>query len=1151
MKLLEIVSFEVGTRLRRPSTWLFLGVFIGLAFMATNGMLVEEAQRAGDLHANGPAGLAVANVIISMFGLLVTAALFSGAALRDVETRMHPLFLASPITKSDYLGGRFLGALMVNVALITAVPFALMLFLRPGFVDADLLGPFRLAAFLQPYVYLLLPNVFFSGALLFSIAILTRRSLPVFAAAAFLFIGALVIEEVVAEQFGQGALASLIEPFGFTVLSELAEFWTPFEKNTRLLALEGPLLWNRLFWICAGIVLLAWTRVRFRMDAVESGRGQRKEAGVGQAILPVRTDRIVGPTLDSGTRIRQVWAIGGEAFRGLVLNRDFVLFGIALMVVVALLSGSLADNFGVPLWPLTQFIAPFLGGFFPAMVISLLTAFYAGELVHRERDARVADVADTNPVPDWIVFAGKFGALAMMIVALQAVLMASGLLIQVAAGYFRFELGLYLEIVFGLQLTRYLLFAALAMLVHVVVDNKYFGHLLAVLCYLWTMFAGRLGVAHNLLVYGSDSGWVYSDVSGFGPFLGPVLWFRLYWAGWALLFAVLSSLLWMRGRDRDLRKRLRLVRQRFNRTVATMMTTAALLIVAVGAYIFYNTNVLAHYRTRYEAEAVRAAYERRYGKYENVPQPTVRATKLHVELYPERRVAHVRGEYTLQNATAQPIRFIHLFLDPEVQNGAVTFDRQSRVAIDDRALGHRTHQLLQALEPGQSLRMTFDVRFEPRGFPNSDPNTAVVGNGTYFDHTGGRNPNHRRWLPLVGYQPNRELSADRARREHDLRPRPLAPSLDDMSGSDDSAGRELIAFEAVIGTSANQIGVAPGTLRRTWTQNGRRYFHYAADTPVKNAFAIFSADYAVHEEIHKGVHLEIFHHPRHAFNVARFARGVRASLDYYTQNFGPYPLKQLRIVEFPRYASFAYAYPGTISYAEAFGWLTKVDERVHFDLPTAVVAHEVAHQWWGYQVVPAPVAGAGLLSEVLAQYSALMVTEKLYGPEMVQRFLGNTRIEYLNRRGGANHPEAPLLLVTDHSNVVYRKGPLVMYALRQYIGEERLNAALRSFLRKHGSGQPPYPTSRDLYRELQAATPAEYHYLLEALLETITLWQFRTTGASAVPAGNGSWRVTLDVEAHKLRADGSGRETEVPMNDFVEIGVFAPVPSANDLGETL
>ena len=48
----------------------------------------------------------------------------------------------------------------------------------------------------------------------------------------------------------------------------------------------------------------------------------------------------------------------------------------------------------------------------------------------------------------------------------------------------------------------------------------------------------------------------------------------------------------------------------------------------------------------------------------------------------------------------------------------------------------------------------------------------------------------------------------------------------------------------------------------------------------------------------------------------------------------------------------------------------------------------------------------------------------------------------------------------------------------------------------------------------------------------------RTTAIAAEPAGNGEWRVTLDVEAQKYRADGSGKETEVPMNDFVQIGVF-------------
>ena len=113
-----------------------------------------------------------------------------------------------------------------------------------------------------------------------------------------------------------------------------------------------------------------------------------------------------------------------------------------------------------------------------------------------------------------------------------------------------------------------------------------------------------------------------------------------------------------------------------------------------------------------------------------------------------------------------------------------------------------------------------------------------------------------------------------------------------------------------------------------------------------------------------------------------------------------------------------------------------------------------------------------------------------------------------------------------------------MYAVRQYVGEEPLNAALRRLVATHGSGQPPFATSRDLYRELKVATPPEYHYLLKDLLETITLWNLRTTAIAAEPAGNGGWRVTLDVEAQKFRADGSGKETEIPMHDFVEIGVY-------------
>jgi hypothetical protein len=48
---------------------------------------------------------------------------------------------------------------------------------------------------------------------------------------------------------------------------------------------------------------------------------------------------------------------------------------------------------------------------------------------------------------------------------------------------------------------------------------------------------------------------------------------------------------------------------------------------------------------------------------------------------------------------------------------------------------------------------------------------------------------------------------------------------------------------------------------------------------------------------------------------------VEKSLAYYTKNFGPYYHKQCRIIEFPRYASFAQAFPGTMPYSEGIGFI--------------------------------------------------------------------------------------------------------------------------------------------------------------------------------------------------------------------------------------
>jgi ABC-2 type transport system permease protein len=119
---------------------------------------------------------------------------------------------------------------------------------------------------------------------------------------------------------------------------------------------------------------------------------------------------------------------------------------------------------------------------------------------------------------------------------------------------------------------------------------------------------------------------------------------------------------------------------------------------------------------------------------------------------------------------------------------------------------------------------------------------------------------------------------------------------------------------------------------------------------------VLSAEYDVLEDRWGDVRLQVFHHPTHTFNLDRMVASMKASLDYFTTHFGPYPYDQLRIVEFPRYASFARAHPHTITFSEGGAFLTRVEEG-DVDRPFFVIAHETAHQWWGGKVAPARVRG--------------------------------------------------------------------------------------------------------------------------------------------------------------------------------------------------
>jgi len=1144
MTLGEVFRFEVEYRVRQPSTWVYALVLFGIPF------LLMHAINGSSQYLNAPVMVMQASAILGSIGMLVTAGIFGDAASRDVQTRMHSLFYTFPIREAHYLGGRFLGGLLVNAILVMGVPLGLLVASLMPYMSAGKFGPVQLDAYVQTYVLILLPNVIIIGAFMFAAAALTRQALATYLGGLALFLlGALAAEFTTA--LGSATLEALLGPFGGGAISLTTKLWTPAEQNSRLIGWPTVMLLNRALWIGIAALAFALLVARFRFahpSGVALRRWWRRRAVVDTApdrlapVHPVSQASAAGRSFDFGGRVRQTIAVAARGWREIAATKAFLLILAGAMVIVFTAGWNVGTEiFGTESWPVTHLIAGTVLSSFLPPVIALLVAVLAGELVWREREVGMGDIAAVTPVPNSVALLGRFLALVAMLAALQLAFMGAGMILQALQGYTRFEIPVYLKLLFGIKLVDYVLLAALAMAAHVIVNNKYLGHVIVVVYFVSTMVSGLIGITNRMVIYGSDPGWVWSDLNGLAPFIAGLVWFKLYWAAWALLFALLASLFWVRGRELGLRRRLALARQRLQGSAMRAAAVALTLIVALGGFVFYNTNVINEYSTPEEIAAGKAEYERKYKRFDDAPSPTLFAARMNVELYPAKRAAEVKGTFRLVNRADRAIDSIHVLPSMQVDTRVVSFDRGVRLVVDDSVLRYRIYALERPLAPGDSIAMTFELVHRPRGFRNAGAATDVTPNGAYIEGN---------WLPVLGYSPGRELLDETKRRELGLPPRKVAPSAGDVETRTGVKPVQLVDVETFIGTDPRQTAVTPGTLVREWTEKGRRYFHYKTDQPIRYGGAVLSAEYAVRRDTAEGVALAVYYHPTHDVNVDRMIRSMRASLAYYSEQFGPYQYKELRVVEFPRYASFARAHPHTITFSEGGAFLTRVDSG-DVDRTFFVVAHETAHQWWGGQVIPASAPGAGFVSESVAQYSSMMVLETSYGAEMAREFYDFNMDKYFEGRSVYTNREVPLLDVVNQSNVYYFKGGVAMYTLRERLGADVLNGALRRFRDKYAGPNAPPPTSRALYAELRAVTPDSLKPLLSDLFEHITIWDVSTDSAKAEPVEGGAYRVTLFVDASKARADSIGNQTPVEMHDLVEIGVFAGNPSGGSPGEPL
>jgi aminopeptidase N len=346
-----------------------------------------------------------------------------------------------------------------------------------------------------------------------------------------------------------------------------------------------------------------------------------------------------------------------------------------------------------------------------------------------------------------------------------------------------------------------------------------------------------------------------------------------------------------------------------------------------------------------------------------------------------------------------------------------------------------------------------------------------------------------------------------------------------------------VEVSTTISTAPDQIAIAPGSLVKEWEENGRRHFRYVVDHPSLNFYSFMSARYEVAREKLDSIDIEVYHQKEHGVNVPRMLSSMKQTIAYASEHFGPYKHKQARIIEFPRYASFAQAFPGTMPYSEAIGFITDLRKPEDIDPVFYVVAHEVGHQWWAHQVIGAVMQGATFLSESMAQYTALMVMEQEYGRPHMRKFMKYEADKYQNARGSEAIGESPLLTVENQGYIHYNKGSVMLYGLREFLGEDVLNQAFRHMVDSFGYAEPPYPTSLDMYRAMRAVTPDSLLYLLDDNIKHITLYNNAVSEATARMEADSTWTVDVLITAEKMHSDSLGRETPVPMADWMDIAV--------------
>lgn len=1160
----RLLKFELGYQAKQIGFWMTCVIMFALGALTMAFPDVWGSSLAGQkIKANG------AQMIAGMIASYDIAAIFFGSIfvvtgiLRDKTHKMLELVHTTPVKTFDMTATRMIGIYLTVLLCLYANTAGQFIGQFNPSIDEEILGPVNPLFYLQPMLLFTAVNALIVTAFFTLIAGLTQNRMIVFVSAIALFFVTIMTGMTTELDFPKWAQA-IADPFGSIAYSVETEFWPPEDRNSKLLPLFGYVGLNRLVWGAIALLVLAAVFGRFKRGLITGKTKLGNEAQIDEAII--KPYHPVLPKIGWTEKLRHILTRSRFEYNQTVRSIPFIILASLAVTLFAFLIIITVFFSPQKLIPTSLTMLNLGFGSFLIPVI-LIIAFFSGELIWRDRTAKFNELLDATPVNNTALLLGKWIALSCVLLTLSLLAVTIGIIIQMLAGGTPVDLGLYLRYMCFNAMPNYLALAFLALFMQSFAPNRIVGMLLAMGAMVFvTFFVSRLPFYHPLIGFSGTSPGAVSEISPYSNWI-RFRWFNGYFGSLCALFAIVSIWLWRRGLQAGLLRRIRTIGQNITPISGTVAALFLAAFMGSGAYI-YNAYDKVDWENSKAREKKQAAREKMLKSEAKLRLPKIQDIKVDADIYPSRQEATIGGSFALKNTYDTAIT--ELYVTPgsnhEEDNLLLEIDGASRIREGENAEGDPIKDIEDAgqqlwvfdppLETGAKTEMRFKSFFHS---PRLADRSAISKNGTFMNNYGsfGGSP---RVFPTLGARYIPMTNPDK-RRKYDL------PELEKRADRDDMEARQrnffggsadYANFEAKICTDANQIPIAPGELISENIDGDRRCRQYKANRPILSFFSMLSGDYVVTEDSWTSpdgevLPIRVYHNKNHDYSVENMIDAVQFGLSHYSEHFAPYQYNYVRIMEVP-FIGFAQAFAGTIPYSEG-GFIMdagKDDDASTLNNAAHITMHEIAHQWFAHQIVPADTRGFNVLSEGLTSYAAMDAYEARYGWDKAHFALEKSTIEPIAAFQMIDrNKEEPLALASNQQYLVYNKADWVLWSLKHYIGKDKLRGAMREFIEDYGSKGPPYPTTLELTQYLKDAAGPEFHQLIEDQWDRITYWDlaYGDGDIKVTPNESGGYIAevpfkldkTISTEEKPERMSVSEIDGE-ELNEWIEIGFYANKP---------